>query len=66
MSYVFWVVGIVFGVVLIFKVWDELDHWAIRRRARQPRDSAVRSICRWGFNDEGELVHVRVARIAPE
>lgn len=57
-----WGIGLCAGLYVLWKVIHALDHRAIRRRAEARRLAGAESICKWGFNAEGELVHIRCKR----
>lgn len=57
-----WSIGLCAGLYVLWKAIDVLDHRAIRRRAEARRLAGQESICKWGFNAEGELIHVRCKR----
>ena len=51
------------GLYLLWQFIERLDHYMIRRRRAKARQKAGGdSICKWGFNAAGELVHVRCRR----
>lgn len=58
--------SIIAGLYLLYRILDALDRRASRRRAKERRDAGEESICRWGFNAAGELIHIRCKRMPPE
>ncbi len=55
--------AVCFGLYLLVKILDRIDHYRIRRRrARIRKEAGGDSICRWGVNSAGELVQVRCKR----
>ena len=59
------IVAIPCAALIVYAGWNLACYLSSARRRRQTmREAAAGScgVCLWGFNDQGELVHVRVRR----
>ena len=62
-SVILWGLGICVGLYLLWQFMERFDHYMIRRRrAKIDKEAGGQSICKWGFDSNGELFHVRCKR----
>ena len=57
------VLGGCVGLYVLWELEEGIRCLLIRRRTKRDYESRGGSICRWGFNSKGELMHVITARL---
>jgi hypothetical protein len=65
-SVALWAVCVCAGLYLLWEIKEGVGCLMTRRRAKRMYKARSDSICKWGFNSEGELVHIRCKRGAPD
>lgn len=60
-----WTVGVICFLFVAYRVFESIERARGIREAKRRRQSGERSICKWGFDSNGNLMHVRV-RVPPK
>ncbi len=63
MRTIYWIIlAIPIGALALYACWKVICYFHVRRLRREARLQAASGYinkCLWGFNDRGELIHVR-------
>lgn len=68
MSTIYWIVLAIPSVALVvYACWKAVSYFHVRRLRRAARRRAASGYldrCLWGYNDRGDLIHVRTRQVA--